>query len=311
MAPFVLIITSSVIAVAVIAALRRTWRMRPEVVSPSASGLRHATIATRRRVLAAACVGVLVAAVCLLLEDALAASYGLPILLAPACFALGTVATIAVVGVPAVAPTNRREAELFSRRPWSFGPGWAYVAPAVSAAAVIVFAIAAGLTSSPTQDGTWRGFTIESEVGSSTASPYPGWFYSVPLIVVTVALFAATSAALARLSAAPLRGTAEDRAVGVLVRQRLTRFVLLAGTGSLLVYFGGALNIAGLAMGNAARGGPGGVDHTGLLLFGEVGFITGLAFGLFGAALVLAAIYTGFVAGRRATAPSAPREAPA
>lgn len=256
MALLVVLSTSSAIAFAVIFTLRRVWLVRSDATSLNAEGLRRVASVTRRRVLLALGIGGVAAIACLVLNGTLSASYGLPVLIAPACFAIGAVSVIAIVGIPIPIPVPvmnaPREVDLASRRPWIFGPGWAYAAPAVSAVAIVVFAVVAGLASSRTQDGTWRGLEIEIGRSSVGGGPYPGWFYGIPLIVVTGLLFTVTCVALVRLSSAPLRGTAEHRAASLLVRRQLARFVLLAGTGSMLVPFGSALTFAGLVLANAA-----------------------------------------------------------
>jgi hypothetical protein len=254
MALLVALSTSSAIAFAVIFTLRRVWLVRSDATSLNAEGLRRVASVTRRRVLLALGIGGVAAIACLVLNRILAASYGLPVLIALACFAIGAVSVIAIVGIPISVPMMNapREVDLASRRPWIFGPGWAYAAPAVSAVAIVVFAVVAGLASSRTQDGTWRGLEIEIGRSSVGGGPYPGWFYGIPLIVVTGLLFTVTCVALVRLSSAPLRGTAEHRAASLLVRRQLARFVLLAGTGSMLVPFGSALTFAGMVLANAA-----------------------------------------------------------
>ena len=232
-------------------------------------------------------------------DNVLPYSYGLPFLLAPACFAIGTMVTLAAVGVPAPARDAPREVDLVARSALRLGPRWSYVAPVAAALAAATFAVVAGATSSPTQDGHWRGFTVQFANGSSTSSPYPGWYYGIPLMIVTALLLAATCAALVRFSSAPLRGTPQDREFAILVRRRLTRFVLLAATGSILVYLGSALTVAGMAISTSS--GPNLPDpgDPALHVLGVALFVVGMLFAVFGAALVVASIQVGVSAGNR------------
>ncbi|WP_129590539.1 hypothetical protein [Cryobacterium aureum] len=215
--------------------------------------------------------------------------YGLPLMLAP-----GLAATLGLL-VFALCPTrivtdrsSRRSADLVPRRVWSYGPAWGFLLPLSAAVAVVVFAIIAGLASSAQLDGAFRSITI----GSSTSGPYPGWYYGLPLIGLTVLLAAATLFALGGIaSAARSERFAElDRAVRILA----TRVVMQLSSGALFLYFGGVLLFAGWATRNAATVfAPGGVALSSAQPAAAIGLtevIVGLVAALLGGVLVILSI---------------------
>ncbi|WP_141629969.1 hypothetical protein [Salinibacterium sp. PAMC 21357] len=124
--------------------------------------------------------------------------------------------------------------------------------PVVIAAAFVVMLVGTGLTASADENGLLRVITVAEATTSSTASPYPGWFYGVPLIAVTVVLAVSTLLALSRVSATqslPIEGFAElDRQW----RAGSTLVITKLSTSALLLYFGGTAFIAGQATRNVA-----------------------------------------------------------
>ena len=214
--------------------------------------------------------------------------YGLPLMLAP-----GVAAVIGLL-VFALSPTRivtdrsrRRSADLVPRRVWTYGPAWGFLLPLCAAVAVVVFAVIAGLAASTPPDGTFRSITI----GSRTAGPYPGWYYGVPLIGLTVLLAAATLFALGRIASAarPEHFDELDRAVRVLA----TRVVMQLSSGALFLYSGGVLLVAGWATRNAAITFlPGGTTSAvqPAAAFGLIELGTGLIVALLGGVLVILSI---------------------
>lgn len=181
--------------------------------------------------------------------------YGLPLMLAP-----GLAAAIGLV-VFALVPTRnvtvrrrRRSADLEPRRPWSYGPAWGFRLPVIIGTAVIIFAISTGLASGADPDGRYRVITV----GSSTAGPYPGWYYGLPLIVMTVLLAAATLVALGRIASTARSAVTDDHVeehcddLDRVVRILATRVVMQLSSGALFLYFGGVLVVAGRATTNVA-----------------------------------------------------------
>ncbi|WP_140425732.1 hypothetical protein [Cryobacterium sp. N19] len=215
--------------------------------------------------------------------------YGLPLMIAP-----GLAATLGLL-VFALCPTrivtdraSRRSADLMPRRVWSYGPAWGFLLPLTAAATVVAFAIIAGLASSPQPDGAFRSITI----GSSTAGPYPGWYYGLPLIGLTVLLAAATLFALGRIASAARSEQFSDldRAVRILA----TRVVMQLSSGALFLYFGGVLLFAGWTTSNAATVfAPGGVALSSVQPAAAIGLtevIAGLVVALLGGVLVILSI---------------------
>lgn len=210
--------------------------------------------------------------------------YGLPLMLAP-----GVAAAIGLL-VFALTPTRivtdrpkRRSANLVPRRVWTYGPAWGFLLPLCAAVAVVVFAIIAGLAASAPPDGAFRSITI----GSRTAGPYPGWYYGVPLIGLTVLLAAATLFALGRIASAARSEQFDelDRSVRVLA----TRVVMQLSSGALFLYSGGVLLVAGWATRNAAVTFlPGGATSAvqPAAAFGLTELVAGLVVALLGGVLV-------------------------
>lgn len=102
---------------------------------------------------------------------------------------------------------------------------------------------------------------------STTASPYPGWYYALPLILALVLLAVATWLALARVARTPsLPGAglaAHDRAWRVVSIRVLVSLVAATVT----MQLGGVLVIAGTSVNSVA----GGVVATGVATDGSRG----------------------------------------
>jgi hypothetical protein len=289
-----LVVAATAGAVVVGVTLRASARSEDALVDDISSTIVHeVSVAYRWRVQLSIAVGVAAAALLWIVNGGALGAYGLPLLLAPGIGAIA--ALVALAAVPPIclrSEGRRRQAVLAPRQPWSFGPPWAYILPAVSACAVVGFALVCGLTSARTDDGTWRGLTVTIGGGISTASPYPGWFYGIPIIVMTLVLFTTTIAALWRISSTPLRGTGGQIALDTAIRRELARFVMLLSSGALLVYFGGTLFFAGMAIRNVSQSVIDG--QTGappwLSSLGAIEVFTGLSMALVGTGLVFAAV---------------------
>lgn len=234
---------------------RRSGAFRPLVVDESFRPvLLRVRSEARVRALVSVGVGVLTFVALWAVNRYVPESYGLPLMLAPGTAAIaGLVAFALFPPVTVDSPAVRREASLVPRRPWSYGPRWAYVLPTVAAAAVVVFAVLAGASSRQSQDGHYRAIGFELDGTFSESSPFPGWYYGVPLIAMTLCLLAATSLALWRISSAP-RPPLESRGeADRLLRVFSARIVMKLSSGALFSYFGGVLLFAGMATTNAAR----------------------------------------------------------
>lgn len=245
----------AVVTAAAVWASRRSEAFRAIVIESSLHPvLQRARARTRFRALASLGVSFLTFLALWAVNQSVPESFGLPLMLAP-----GTAAIVALVvfslfpPVTAESLTPRHQASLVRRRPWSYGPRWAYVLPTVAAAAVIVFAVFAGLSSTPDEDGTSRSIAFRLGNYESTAGPYPGWYYGVPLIVMTLCLLAATLLALWRISAAARPALESLGEVDRLLRVFSARAVMKLSSGALFAYFGGVLVFAGMSTMNAAR----------------------------------------------------------
>ncbi len=139
-------------------------------------------------------------------------------------------------------------ATLTPRRPWSFGSRSNFIVPAAIAAIYIAFLMVTGLTSAPDGKGRYRLLDLENVPSTVATTSYPGWYYGVPLIAVTVVLAGSVVLALRRISTTAAlpdpRMTSLDRKW----REISTRVVLRLGTGALLGYFGGTALAAARAM---------------------------------------------------------------
>jgi len=186
-----------------------------------------------------------------LINDARSGWYGLPLLVAPGIAVAIGVLVFALLSARIVSYRGpRRSASLMPRTAWCYGPAWGFLLPLIAAGAVIAFAIAAGLASSQQPDGAFRSIRI----GTSVTGPYPGWYYGVPLIAVTVLLAGVTVFALGHIASAP-RSAADNDPIDELdriVRILSTRTVMQLSSGALFLYSGCVSMVAGWATSNAA-----------------------------------------------------------
>jgi hypothetical protein len=157
-----------------------------------------------------------------------------------------TLAAIGPVRWPA-ARSGPRSAELATRTLGRFGPRWGFALPLATAALLVAFLVATGIASSADENGLYRQLTLDRVDGSGSAGPYPGWFYGVPVIAVTVVLALATLVALFRIANSPSAGSEHLAAIDERLRRAATRSVMLLGTSSLLFYFGAVVFFAGQA----------------------------------------------------------------
>jgi len=284
----------ALVAAVAVWASRRSDAFRPIAIDASLQPIfQRARSETRTRAFVSIGLSFLIFVAVCALNQYTPQSYGLPLMLAPGIAAIvGLTAFAFFPAVTAQSPTRRRQASLVPRRPWSYGPRWAYILPSVAAAAVVLFAILAGLSSRPSEDGTYRTIGFELDGTTSESSPYPGWYYGVPLIAMTLCLLAATLLALWRISAAPgptLESLGEaDR----LLRVFSARAVMKLSSGALFTYFGGVLLYAGQATTNAATfwNGSNSVTLQPAATLGVTEVVLGLAFVVLGGSLLTLAV---------------------
>lgn len=172
--------------------------------------------------------------------------------LAPALAGVGGLVLYAVTPPPKDTGTQMRySASLRPRTPWSIAPSPALVPLSVMLILQISLLIFTGATSSVDERGRFRAITFAADAYSSTASPYPGWFYAVPLLIGTVLLAIATWIALRRIATtASLPGEGlED--LDDMWRSRSAHVVVGLATAAVCFQFGGSALFAGTTMGNA------------------------------------------------------------
>ncbi|MFJ2504693.1 hypothetical protein [Microbacterium sp. NPDC087592] len=237
---------------AVVAVVWLVVRGRPRRTEPLAASVQSLLDAARRRaVIAVVFSGVVIVAL-FLAGSFLQSLAGLPIALAPALG--GSAGLLLYSATPpravVVASGAAREASLTPRTPLSFVPP---VGTGLLAAAVILqvaFLIFTGVTSSPDGSGRYRTIAFQTADSASASSPYPGWFYGVPLLVATVVLVAATFLALWRVSSTPALPQRERADVDAGWRRATNRIILAVGGAMLLLQFGGTALQSGSAMHN-------------------------------------------------------------
>lgn len=235
---------------------------------------------------------------------------GLPFLLAPAL--AGTVGLLLYGAVPPrateIAADEPRKAQLTPRMPLGSLPRRALIWLAALLAAQAALLVFTGVTASLDEAGRSRVIALESPEAASAASPYPGWYYGVPLLVGTAILVGAAYFALRRISgtpALPRLAWAESDAGWRAVSNRV---VLAVAGGALLLQFSQIAGIAGITSRSAALGS----DATSWLILAVVLLVVAIAAGIGCLVLiVLAAKWAFGLPGIVLAAGTAPGPAPA
>lgn len=187
------------------------------------------------------------------LDDAHPEWLGVPIGIGPGLAASVGLAIVAATPALRARPDTLRSATLAPRTAWSIGTRWHYLAPALAAGLLAVVLVATGMTASADESGLPRAFSTVRSDGGSTASPYPGWFYAVPLLVATALLLLTTVLAMRRIARLPALAGADhgaDRAW----RRAVTAAISRLATAALLAYLGGTLLVTGSAIRSAGSG---------------------------------------------------------
>lgn len=183
---------------------------------------------------------------------------------------------------------TRYAAPLTRRTPWNVAPRAALAVLGAAIVLLIALLVFTGATSSPDELGRFRAITFTAPLSSSTATPYPGWFYAVPLLIGTVLLAVAVWAALRRIATtASFPGEALE-GLDAMWRARSAEIIVGLATAAVCLQLGGAALFAGTTMG-VARLQPGTaaswqVLATGLTLLGIVSLLLSVV------ALTLAAL---------------------
>ena len=179
---------------------------------------------------------------------------GIPLTLAP-----GLAASVALLGfaVWPTAPqvgTGSTSASLIRRSAWSFGSRRLFAVPATVAAVYLGALATAAVVASPDDAGLMRAFAQTQGNLSSSATPFPGSFYGLPLAAMTIVVVVSAYAALRRMasSASILPSATEDllridqqwRRIVTIIIVRISAAALLGYLGVTLVYAGSAMHRA-------------------------------------------------------------------
>jgi hypothetical protein len=201
----------------------------------------------RLKILIAVIAGILVA-ISLNVAPVPALHLGLGATIAPGVGAIVTCLVISTAPLPRpVGASTIRQADLIPRSASSFGPTWGLVLPLASAGVLVSFLVATAVLSSTDERGLWRQIEQWTPGGYEDATPYPGWFYVVPLLVVTALLSLFVLIALRRIAGARSLGTPQLDDFDQAIRRSLTRFVMLLSSSIIVLYLGAAAFTAGSA----------------------------------------------------------------
>lgn len=152
-------------------------------------------------------------------------------------------------------------------------------------AAYLALLVIAGSASSPDPSGKFRLLTVTAAGNSAEASPFVGWHYGVPLLVLAVLTFSCTVLALQRISRTAALPDLRMRGLDVAWRQLSLGITWSLGTGIMLAFFGASSAISGAAMSNVALSLADPAAHPQQPLFA-----LGVAAGLLGLALAIAGV---------------------
>lgn len=158
---------------------------------------------------------------------------------------VGLIVYLAWPSTRRVAPNEMRQADLEERTLARFSPGWAMYLPLSAAGALVIGLFVAGFASSQDLEGNWRRLRIplvESAVldedGIVTQLQYgtrqitfPGWYYSIPLMIGVAVLIALTYLALRRTAKDPRIPNATTD-LDTATRTTQNRFVMASSSAS-------------------------------------------------------------------------------
>lgn len=207
----------------------------------------------RRRVLLAVLLSIVVLAVGFILGVSVPPLLGLPVAVAPL---LSASAGLLLYGAlpprtAEVGAADPRTASLAPRSPVRTGPRNWLMALLVSSGVFVALIIFCGVTASADDAGRWRAIGFEGGGHSTLASPYPGWYYGVPMAGALAILLACTWFALRRISTTAAFPQRVDAALDQQWRVRSAGVLLRLATGAVLCWLGGVSLMAGIVMNNA------------------------------------------------------------
>jgi hypothetical protein len=223
----------------------RVIRMSP----PAAEAAQQAASRVQLRNRLAIVVGLLASVALGILALGVPEDLGRTALLAPAVGAIVAILVFVLVPSAEFLESNTvRHADLSPRRAWDYARVWpAYVALALPVVVLPVLALLG--------DADGRSITHRyGDQASSTSSPYPGWFYAVPLLVAAVVLAAVTDLAMRRVARAPRPSDSGLRDADEAVRALAVRLIVGISVAAALATVGVALTGAGIPTLNVAGG---------------------------------------------------------
>ncbi|KAA8820325.1 hypothetical protein CSQ85_00515 [Bifidobacterium rousetti] len=142
-----------------------------------------------------------------------------------------------------------RVASLRSREPWTYARWYVLAQPIVVSVMLIGYLTITACMGTTDGDGAGRSIRLTKEnayggvVGES--GPFPGVYYALPLIAVTVLLVVLVCAALLRISRTPAAAGGGGGWADRMWRSTMTKFVVFLSSGSMLVCAAGVLYFAG------------------------------------------------------------------
>ncbi len=209
--------------------------------------------AERRRGVAALLCGGCVAALLCVLGVGRPDLLGLPLLVSAPLGATAALALHALVPRrrPAVAEDAPRSASL-QRRTAATTVGRSSTRLLLGTLVVtVVLTMALGATSSHDDQGRSRAFSVTDGQMSSTASPYAGWFYAVPLLISIAVLVLSTVVALHRIGATPALVEPRFATIDRQWRSATARLVTALALAACLFPLGAATAVSALAIRNS------------------------------------------------------------
>jgi hypothetical protein len=167
-------------------------------------------------------------------------AFGISLTIAPGVGA--ALALLIIIGSPL--PRRQiqgriRRADLAAREATTFGPRWAFVLPVVAATLLVALVVATGAAAGLDSRGLARAlYTVAQPGQANEGTPYPGWYYGAPILIVTGILIGCAFLALRRVAAAPRNGAVDSWAVDDAVRSALIRFVMFISSATVVLYLG-------------------------------------------------------------------------
>lgn len=177
---------------------------------------------------------------------------GLTAAIAPAVAGAGGLALYAATPPPQDREVQTRySASLQPRGPWNIASRTALASLGVGFLLLLGLLTFTGVTSTVDDRGLYRAITFTTGAYSSTSTPYPGWFYAVPLMVVTVLLVAAVWVALWRIATTASLPGAGLEDVDRLWRVKSAQIIVGIAFAAISLQLGAVAALAGATMGNA------------------------------------------------------------